>query len=292
VKIIPCKKRHHVNKALKEAAHSAALDAKLVARAILYFVVDPHHLTDDQKQMLHAPNHQPAKMTQEQLETWEQVWLVFEFCSEGDLSHKIDDPATQRLIDELPVDLSDSDDEKSRCDHLQSFELLRWCAQMSRGLDAMKRLGIVHRDIKLDNILMTLNEKGQIVPKIGDFGIVVADFQAQNAAAMGTQGYIAPEILSKHSPMPPSFKSDIYSLGVVFARLFTRQTNQVSSIHQLMHQMIQNKHTRMWAPVVKQMLDADPEKRPSAALLVDMFEGRCSLPPFIPHSETIVWPAD
>jgi serine/threonine protein kinase len=78
-----------------------------------------------------------------------------------------------------------------------------------------------------------------------------------------------------------SSKSDVYSLGVVFARLFTTETGYVQSIHELVHQMNQNEHTKMWAPVVQQMVDDDPEKRPSASILVDMFEGRCPLPPLI-----------
>jgi hypothetical protein len=115
IKIIPCEKRKHLNAALKEASHSAALDSSLVARAIDWTTVDPRHLTDEQKQMLHQPNHMPARMTQEQLETWEQVWLIFEFCSEGDLRGQLEHAAEmQRRIDQLPVCcvIASKDDEK------------------------------------------------------------------------------------------------------------------------------------------------------------------------------------
>lgn len=87
-------------------------------------------------------------------------------------------------------------------------------------------VGIVHRDIKLDNIFLHKTEEGEIV-KVLDFGIakllgedVGADMQnlTIDGCIIGTPNYLAPERINC------SFfdgKSDIYSLGVIFYKLLT-----------------------------------------------------------------------
>ncbi|MBX6385948.1 MAG: serine/threonine protein kinase, partial [Microbispora sp.] len=83
--------------------------------------------------------------------------------------------------------------------------------QAGRGLHAAHRAGVIHRDIKPGNLLVT--EAGQV--KITDFGIARALEAAPLTATgtiVGTAQYVSPEQASGTTLTPAS---DIYSLGVV-----------------------------------------------------------------------------
>jgi HAMP domain-containing protein/predicted Ser/Thr protein kinase len=103
---------------------------------------------------------------------------------------------------------------------------LRIAKQMCQGLEAAHAQGVVHRDIKPQNMLI-LPETGDL--KIMDFGIArVSEVKAGTApgasglttagTVMGTPDYIPPE---QAQGMPADFRSDIYSLAVVLYEVFT-----------------------------------------------------------------------
>lgn len=85
------------------------------------------------------------------------------------------------------------------------------------GLKYLHNYGIVHRDLKLENIMMT-DTSEQSVPKLVDFGLAKMIGPNEKAEEpFGTLGYVAPEILEKK---PYSFQCDMWSLGcIVYALL-------------------------------------------------------------------------
>lgn len=90
-------------------------------------------------------------------------------------------------------------------------------AQAASGLSAAHRIGLVHRDVKPENIL--LGPDGRI--KITDFGIAYAAGQAPVTGpglVMGTTQYLAPERIGGDPGTPAS---DLYALGIVLHECLT-----------------------------------------------------------------------
>ncbi len=94
---------------------------------------------------------------------------------------------------------------------LPSDKVLDFVAQTASALHAAHAAGLVHRDIKPGNLLITPDNR----VKITDFGIArIADQVPLTATGqvMGTVQYLSPEQASGH---PASPTTDIYSLGIV-----------------------------------------------------------------------------
>jgi DNA-binding CsgD family transcriptional regulator len=115
-----------------------------------------------------------------------QPFLVMPFCGRGSLADRIGETGV------LGVD-----------------EVLRVGVKMAAALESAHRLGIVHRDVKPANILMT--DYGE--PALCDFGVARTDEAAEKTASgyyVGSPAFTAPEIISGD---PPSGASDVYALG-------------------------------------------------------------------------------
>ena len=91
-------------------------------------------------------------------------------------------------------------------------------AQVSSGLHAAHQKGLVHRDIKPGNIMITPDGK----VKVTDFGIVSLQNEesdiTKTGSILGTASYISPE---QAQGKPVSIESDLYSLGTVLYELIT-----------------------------------------------------------------------
>lgn len=104
---------------------------------------------------------------------------------------------------------------------LETSQSLAIVSQICQALQFAHDHGIVHRDIKTDNVL--INEKGEV--KIVDFGLAKLAFQnrpthlTQVDQVMGTPNYMAPEQAAGKPDV--DHRADIYSLGVVFYEMLT-----------------------------------------------------------------------
>ncbi|WP_372370966.1 SpoIIE family protein phosphatase [Candidatus Uabimicrobium sp. HlEnr_7] len=92
------------------------------------------------------------------------------------------------------------------------------CTEITKILDYIHKQGVIHRDLKPDNI--KINSK--LEPKILDFGFATYDnvqnFLDPKADIMGTLNYMAPEMIKGFQI---DTRADLYSLGVLFYELVT-----------------------------------------------------------------------
>ncbi len=93
--------------------------------------------------------------------------------------------------------------------HLSMEERLRVLAQVAEALDYAHHQGVVHRDIKPGNVLLTPAD----VPKLSDFGLSILAEQGDHSGVIrGTPLYMSPE---QTRGVPLDYRSDLYSLGVM-----------------------------------------------------------------------------
>jgi predicted Ser/Thr protein kinase len=98
---------------------------------------------------------------------------------------------------------------------LPAEEVIGLTRQICRGLDYAHSNGIVHRDVKPANIMITPN--GTV--KIMDFGIAKSGGQVTNTGqVLGTPNYMAPEQVKGR---PLDGRSDLFSLGVILYEMLT-----------------------------------------------------------------------
>ncbi|MGH2793710.1 MAG: PASTA domain-containing protein [Actinomycetota bacterium] len=96
----------------------------------------------------------------------------------------------------------------------------RIAAQVCAALEAARKAGLVHRDVKPENILLTAD--GGV--KVADFGLsrTMAESRATQAGVlMGTAHYLAPEQVEGDQS---DHRADIYALGIVLYEMLTGET--------------------------------------------------------------------
>src|SRR5207245_6876228 len=115
------------------------------------------------------------------------------------------------------------------CDqaNLSTHERLELFLQVCRAVQHAHQKGVIHRDLKPGNVLVTLHD-GEPVPKVIDFGVAKALGQKLTEKTLftrfqqmiGTPAYMSPEQAAL-SGLDIDTRSDIYSLGVLLYQLLT-----------------------------------------------------------------------
>ncbi|MFE7423512.1 protein kinase [Rhodococcus sp. NPDC057529] len=121
----------------------------------------------------------------------------------------------------MPYHPQDSLETRIRTDGpLTLDQALRLGVKIAGAVESAHRLGILHRDVKPANILLT--DYGE--PELADFGIahISGGFETATGAVTGSPAYTAPEVLGGD---PPSPAADVYGLG---ATLFSALTGHAA----------------------------------------------------------------
>jgi len=188
---------------------------------------------------LHHPN---VVQLYEVIATEHSIWLITELCPGGE------------LFDYLV--------EKTR---FTEFEARRLFGQICLGLGYVHRKGVVHRDLKLENVL--LDERCN--PKLADFGFG-REFEPRKLldTFCGTTGYAAPEMLAGKKYLGEEV--DIWSLGIILHALLTGSLpfddddeEQMKAMIMVGHFEIPNFISNEASNLIQSILKQDPKARPS-----------------------------
>ncbi|XP_075856606.1 hormonally up-regulated neu tumor-associated kinase [Microcebus murinus] len=196
------------------------------------------------QQMIRHPN-----ITQllDILETENSYYLVMELCPGGNLMHKIY--------------------EKKR---LEEAEARRYIRQLISAVEHLHRAGVVHRDLKIENLL--LDEDNNI--KLIDFGLSncagVLGYSDPFSTQCGSPAYAAPELLARKKYGP---KIDVWSIGVNMYAMLTGTlpfTVEPFSLRALYQKMVDKEMNPLPTQLstgainfLRSLLEPDPVKRPN-----------------------------
>ena len=121
--------------------------------------------------------------------------------------------------------------ERLRKGSLTAEQAIEMTCQLCDALELAHRKGIVHRDFKPANILLTEEER----PKLTDFGLARQDetdaSQTQSGAVLGTLDYMAPE--QRHNASAADARSDLWSVGATLYQMLTGEIPRVMNLESL-----------------------------------------------------------
>ncbi|XP_068126586.1 hormonally up-regulated neu tumor-associated kinase isoform X2 [Hyperolius riggenbachi] len=196
------------------------------------------------QQMIRHPN-----ITQllDILETENSYYLVMELCCGGNLMHKIY--------------------EKKR---LEEHEARKYIRQLIQAVEHLHRAGVVHRDLKIENLLLDENNNIKLI----DFGLSncagILGYTDPFSTQCGSPAYAAPELLARKKYGP---KVDVWSIGVnMYAMLtgtlpFTVEPFSLRALYQKMVDKTMNPLPSHLSPAaanfLRSLLEPDPLKRPN-----------------------------
>ncbi len=226
--------------------------------------------------------------------------LLERLLTEVRIGREVSHPSVCRLHDVVEVDghhfiaMEYVDGENlasllSRIGRLPEDKTLELARDLVAGLAAMHDKGVVHRDLKPQNVMID----GRGRARITDFGLAVSHGAAQREAFAGTPAYMAPEQLAGGEATP---RSDLYALGLVVYEMATgRAFFDARTLADLASQHREPRAPRLEAlprsePIerfVQQCLQEDPNARGgSVRALAQLLPGGDPLDALVAAGET------
>lgn len=202
------------------------------------------------------------------VEEVQEHWLVMEYVEGSNLAHLIRD--------------------RGALDPAQAAALV---AQAADGLAAAHAAGIVHRDVKPSNILVTTD--GQV--KLSDFGIARAEADpalTQTGLVTGSPAYLAPEVASGRTATDAS---DVWSLGATLFHALSGHPpyevgdNLLGALYRIVHEEPPRLDGTGWlGPLLESTMSLDPADRWSMAQVRDFLQAGpgAPLPAPVPRRTT------
>ena len=171
--------------------------------------------------------------------------------------------------------------------HITLEEKLRICKALVHCLGGLHRNGIVHADVKLDNILFRRLPSGKVTGKVIDFDNCFweNDPPAPDEEIHGDLVYMAPETFMMMQMEEGTIDRaiDVFALGIVFHQIFTGtvpgyDTGQYDYPFEAVldgaELAVSNEVPGEWQDLIARMLKVKPEERISLAEVETILKGR------------------
>ena len=195
--------------------------------------------------IMHQINHPNILHLYDYYQSSNNYYLVLKLCNQGTFTTYMQDKGVT---------------------HFEEQDALYFLLQIMNGFFELRKHKILHRDFKLDNILM--HDETLI---IGDFGFAKSG-QEITSTKVGTPLTMAPELLfSNGDALLYNSKADLWSIGVVFYQIiFGRPPYIADTIPQLKVELLKNTDTKITFPLpiseeakdlLRRLLTVDPVKR-------------------------------
>lgn len=279
-------------------------DNRLFAAKQVYMTaVDPSESVAERNRVMkearllqQLPHHPSIIALEDVVDARDSVTLIMEYVDGGSLFDAIypdgagavqytppdsqgwdwgDDRPPPGTVPERTMRTSASKDASAALDPLPEERIIQWVFQLANAITFLHSNGIVHRDLKLNNVLITA--ASQIV-KIADFGVADSSVSATgkprlSMTTVGTPQYFSPEMCDGK---PYNGKADVWALGVMAYEMCCRRSPFTAGNVLALADAIVNQTPPRIDPfysdgldaIIRQMLEKDPALRPSADAVV------------------------